>query len=49
VDGNLYYVSGTYGALNVNKTFTITAAKTNGLCAAGKYVADANGVLTPAA
>jgi len=48
VDGNLYYVSGTYGALNVNKTFTITAAKTNGLCAAGKYTADANGVLTPA-
>ncbi len=47
-DGNLYYVSGTNGTLTVGKTFTVSAAKTNGLCAAGKYTADANGVLTPA-
>ncbi len=47
-DGNLYYVSGTNGTLTVGKTFTIAAAKTNGLCAAGKYTADENGVLSPA-
>ncbi len=46
VDGNLYYNNGTHGALRTNATFTITAAKTNGLCAAGTYTADANGVLT---
>ncbi|MBE6768072.1 MAG: hypothetical protein E7549_04080 [Ruminococcaceae bacterium] len=47
-DGNLYYVSGTNGTLTVGKTFTIAAEKTNGLCADGKYTADANGVLSPA-
>ena len=49
VDGKLYYVNGTHGALRTNATFNISANKTNGLCAAGKYTADANGVLTPAA
>ena len=37
------------GALTVSKTIPVGAAKTNGLCASGKYVADANGVITPAA
>jgi len=49
VDGKLYYVGGTHGALRKSATFTISAAKTNGLCAAGKYTADENAVLTPAA
>ena len=43
-----YYVSGTNGALTVNKSVTIGAAKTNGLIAAGKYTADATGKLTAA-
>ncbi|MBE6758296.1 MAG: hypothetical protein E7552_07125 [Ruminococcaceae bacterium] len=46
--GNLYYVSGTHGKVNVSKTFTVAAVKTNGLCASGRYTADENGVLTPA-
>jgi len=48
VDGKFYYNNGNHGALRVNATFTISAAKTNGLIAAGKYTADENGVLTPA-
>ncbi len=48
VDGKLYYNNGTHGALRTSATFTITAAKTNGLCAAGKYTADESGVLSPA-
>jgi len=43
---NFYYVSGTHGVLAVDTAVNITASKTNGLIAAGNYVADENGVLT---
>ncbi len=48
-DGSFYYVGGTHGALTVNKTFTVSATKSNGLIPSGKYTADATGKLTPAA
>lgn len=49
VDGNYYYVGGTHGALRTNYTVTVTAKNANGLLTPGKYYADANGILTPAA
>ncbi len=42
-----YYVSGPNGELAVNKTVTVSAAKSNGLLPAGKYKASSAGSLTP--
>jgi alpha-L-fucosidase len=39
-------LSGAYGEVTKGKRVNITKAKTNGLCEAGWYVADENGVLT---
>lgn len=45
-DGALYYVNSTCKAIR-STTYDIGAARTNGLAPAGRYVADADGVLTP--
>lgn len=44
-DGNLYYINSTCKAVR-SVVYDIGAGRTNGLCGAGRYTADENGVLT---